>query len=1117
MSGDAGPPDPLGALIRRLGEAGVRPNATELADALWLAGRMAEAETDADTGTGNGPGAGVGNGTPPGEEGVSVDPADHPAPPRLLAVVRERGGPRQPGDRREEDAEQAGGPERTGRPERQVSQEGTERREGPQDPEEPAGAAETYDAPGAEILVPTASAFPDLLSLARALRPLRDWQRPTGPPRPRSDDLLDESLTAQASAAGNCALPVFRADRRRRARMQLLVDDSPSMGAWDRTLEELRLACEQSGAFRSVTVHRLRPHPDGGVGVLCRAGGSQWLAPAEGLRDPSGQTLTLLLSDCSGPLWRHGAGQRFLHRRLRAGPLAVVQPLPARLWPGTLLATEPGTLRRTTDPGGMLGFEPFRAPRPRHDEALPVPVLPPTPVALGDWARLLSERSAGAPAASVAMVGPADEGTPPGPRPDRTPAQLVEDFRTVASPAARRLAVCFSAAPLAYPVMQLVQRALLPATGPVELAEVLFSDLLVEVAEERDGPGPWYEFAPGVRDLLLRRLELDEARAVLEQCSRYLERVWGEKAQNFPATVVAHLSGAAVHTVVETDGSEETGGRPVPQPFADVPRRVLRRFQPREVEGAANLVINRSHSQSLALWLARSRLARYERQGGIRDLWDAVRLLRATTPTPATRALLAECLLGLWDIHRDRAVLREAEDTVRAAADPAGTPPAHAHLVLGKVLRARAATEPDDGTRARVLAEAAESLERAYALVRSEPRPLLDVLLCVVDVVRARYRLLGDRRLLYGAQVRLDALLEGWPGEHPLPGSALLARGALLMELCANARERDSADEARALAVQASADFESAAGLAERAGEPRGVVCRAWLELAAARAVVVGDEGAREVVGALGEAVRVVGTGANTGELRLRALWRLAEAHTTRWTRTAEPAELDAADAFFAQAQAQLGTDDPRRAELLAARGGALLSRAGHSDDVDVATDAVRVLRAALAQTPESDPRLPARRLLFGRALVGHHRAGGSLTDLHEAEWILARAARGARTGQDARTEALAWLERGDALLALARPQNTTTAYEDRAAEAYGRAATAAEAAGELLVCARALHRRGTVLERTAGPAGALLAYRAAWANWQAAGDDRGLQARATLERMRALTARTADTTRGSA
>ena len=369
----------------------------------------------------------------------------------------------------------------------------------------------------------------------------------------------------------------------------------------------------------------------------------------------------------------------------------------------------------------------------------------------------------------------------------------------------------------------------------------------------------------------------------------------GRRAQNFPALVVAHLSGTAVRTEARTDGTEERAGRPVPEPFADVPRRVLRRFQPREVDGAADFVINRSHSQSLALWLARSRLARYEQQGGIRDLWDAVRLLRATARTPATGALLAECLLALWDIHRDRAVLREAEDTVRAAADPAGAPPAHAHLVLGKVLRARAATEPDDGTRTRVLAEAAESLECAYALVRSEPRPLLDD-----SCASSRWSVPAT-----GSWATADCWDRGprcgwtpcWRAGRAnslLPGSALLARGALLMELCANARERDSADEARALAVQAAADFESAAGLAERAGEAPGVVCRAWLELAAARAVVVGDEAGEEVVAALTDALRTAGTGANTGELRLRALWRLAQARTARWTRTAEPAELDA-------------------------------------------------------------------------------------------------------------------------------------------------------------------------------------------------------------------------------
>ncbi len=254
---DARPPDPLGTLIGRLRGAGVPVGATELADALWLAERMAEAETGAgsrgEAGASDDPLPGEGEPGRP-EESLTADdgrapgPADSPQPARHLAVVRDQ----RVRERLVEDAQ-------------------------------------TYDAPDAEILVPMASAFPDRLSLGHALRPLQGWLPPAGPPRPRDDGPLDESRTAQASAVRDCALPVFRADPRRQARMQLLVDDSPSMGAWERTLEELRLACEQSGAFRSVTVHRLRPHPDGGVGVLCRAGGSEWLAPADGLRNrPAG-------------------------------------------------------------------------------------------------------------------------------------------------------------------------------------------------------------------------------------------------------------------------------------------------------------------------------------------------------------------------------------------------------------------------------------------------------------------------------------------------------------------------------------------------------------------------------------------------------------------------------------------------------------------------------------------------------------------------------------------------------------------------------------------------------------------------------------------------------------
>lgn len=344
----------------------------------------------------------------------------------------------------------------------------------------------------------------------------------------------------------------------------------------------------------------------------------------------------------------------------------------------------------------------------------------------------------------------------------------------------------------------------------------------------------------------------------------------------------------------------------------------------------------------------------------------------------------------------------------------------------------------------------------------------------------------------------MPSSLPGRPGFDP----AVLARGRLLLALADDARGRDAADEARTLALRAAADFENGVRLSGRHSAPSAVRCRALLDLAEARAVAAGDTGHPGVLQALEQAVDAVQD--QSPDLRVPALRRLAQAHAARYRHTAEPAELLAADACFAQAEALVGRDDPVRAELLAGRGEVLVARAERGGELAVATDAVRVLRAALALTAGSDPYLADRQLLFGRALRHHHGAGGTPTDLHEAEWVLARAARGAR---DDRTAALAWLERGDVLLTLAG-NGGAPEWLDRASESYHHAVRSADRAGEPLLAARAHHQRGVVLERTAGPEHALESYRAAWALWQRAGAARGPQAQSaqsTFERMTAL------------
>ncbi|RSS49925.1 hypothetical protein EF918_36020, partial [Streptomyces sp. WAC06614] len=293
--------------------------------------------------------------------------------------------------------------------------------------------------------------------------------------------VLDEAATAEASArALGLAIPVFRPDRRREATMRLVMDGSPSMAVWLDMLDELRAVCERLGAFRDVQVHHLHRLPDGTPAVGNGPCPDTASRSGEQLRDPTGRALTMVVSDCAGPLWREGEAQRLLHRWAQCAPCVVVQPLPQRLWGRSWLPTERGTLARVDGAGGRLRFRPDRPPRAgRPTGGLVVPVLPPSAAALGAWARLVAGLGSGAVPAEVGRVLPGHPAAPAAaPRMARPPRELVRRFRSSASPRAVQLAVYLSATPLTLPVMRLVQRTMLPDSEPSDLAEVLLSGLL---------------------------------------------------------------------------------------------------------------------------------------------------------------------------------------------------------------------------------------------------------------------------------------------------------------------------------------------------------------------------------------------------------------------------------------------------------------------------------------------------------------------------------------------------------------------------------------------------------------------------------------------------------------
>ncbi|MEU9370727.1 WD40 repeat domain-containing protein [Streptomyces avermitilis] len=395
------------------------------------------------------------------------------------------------------------------------------------------------------VRVPDAPALSGELQLLRALRPLKRRV----PSRHRVQ--LDETATAERSAEERLFLPATRPEPDRWLSLALVMEASPTMTVWRSLVGELMALLQRSAAFRDIRLWHLHAGPDGTrVGLHPQMVPTGALHSPREILDPTGRQVIWCISDCVSALWHDGRADRLLELWGRAGPLAIVQPLPQRLWRRSGLRPE-RVLLRTDTPGAPNSL--LRVTSPDSSVLLrgpargvPVPVLELEPSWLTPWTRLVTATAPdGVPAVvtttRVASESSPDAGetsdsgiTPPTGRPDE-PLELVRAFRANSSPQAYRLAGCLAAAPLTLPVMRLVQRVMLPASRPAHLAEVLLSGLL-----QRTGPDPAdleYDFLDGVRDVLLSTLRRSESRRVHDQVSAYLEAHAGD-ARDTPALAV---------------------------------------------------------------------------------------------------------------------------------------------------------------------------------------------------------------------------------------------------------------------------------------------------------------------------------------------------------------------------------------------------------------------------------------------------------------------------------------------------------------------------------------------------------------------------------------------------
>ncbi|WP_149827867.1 SAV_2336 N-terminal domain-related protein [Streptomyces tailanensis] len=393
--------------------------------------------------------------------------------------------------------------------------------------------------PALPVLVPEEKALRDELVVGRALRPLKQKR-----PSPWREE-LDETATAALLAETRLPDVVMGPTRERWLHLVVLVDDGLSMLLWHRLTSELLTAMRRLGAFRSIVVRGIDTRSARAPALHGKPfdTSSSTLSPAT-LRDPSGQTLVLLVSDGMGAAWRHGAVHDLLLDWATRGPVAVLHTLPPDLWAGSGIQADrwQATTRR---PGGAnTSWEISDRVLPRklaRFTGVPVPVLEPTPESLGAWTRLLTS-----PGITVELPLLARPGRQAPVTASREVGSL-QHFRDAASPQAYRLAAHLAAvSPVSVPVMRLVQSAVPWQARTDHLAEVFLGGLIHPFPAPVPGPLPAkhriFDFTEECKSALLDSVPSGELLRTSRRIGRRLEQLAG-RSPDFPAWL-AHPEGA---------------------------------------------------------------------------------------------------------------------------------------------------------------------------------------------------------------------------------------------------------------------------------------------------------------------------------------------------------------------------------------------------------------------------------------------------------------------------------------------------------------------------------------------------------------------------------------------
>ena len=354
------------------------------------------------------------------------------------------------------------------------------------------------------VRVPDPFPIPEPTAISKAILPLARRV-----PGLRADELDIEVTVERTAEAGGLPMLAFRPPLERWLEVHLLIDRSPPMEFWGDLAGGMTTLFRWQGFFRDVRVWWFET---GENEARLLSGAGQIERNPRSLVAPSGNRLFIVLTDTLGKAWRSRSAFATLADLGKEHPVTIAHIFPQELWQRTAL--EGAILRPLIAPGPASANAILQVgERLRTKQILyRFPIFNLSPAHFATWAKFIAGSGGNSiqgvlMGATTAGVNMGETGEEEAAAPEaESPEELLRGFLIDASPLARELAKVLAAVPLIPPVMRLAQRRFLPDSKHWHLAEVFFSGLVEKSTFSPEGatvPDAWYDFYPGIRQLLL--------------------------------------------------------------------------------------------------------------------------------------------------------------------------------------------------------------------------------------------------------------------------------------------------------------------------------------------------------------------------------------------------------------------------------------------------------------------------------------------------------------------------------------------------------------------------------------------------------------------------------------